>query len=361
MFSLLLKIFFDNEFIISNFSLESYLLFKWFFIKFSFYDIFENIILFLLLIIPLLITIAFFTLIERKIMASIQRRQGPNLIGWLGLLQPFADGLKLFLKETIIPSNSNKGLFLFSPVFTFFLSLFSWLVIPFNENIVLVNLNFGVLFIFTISSLGVYGIILAGWSSNSKYAFLGSLRSAAQMISYEISIGLVILPVILCSKSLNLTKIVLIQESGWFLFFLFPSFLMFLISILAETNRTPFDLPEAEAELVSGYNVEYSSMGFALFFLAEYSNIILMSTLTTILFLGGWLPFFDFYLFNFIPKLFWFSIKVGFIIYFFIWVRASLPRYRYDQLMTLGWKRLLPLSLGYLVFIFSFLLIFDGF
>lgn len=341
--------------------LEEFLFFNWVKPYFDFIQFFENVLLYLGVIVPLLISVAFFTLIERKIMASIQRRHGPNVVGWLGILQPFADGLKLLLKEAIIPTNANKGIFLFAPILTFFLSLVGWLVIPFSEASVLVNINLGILYIFAISSLGVYGIIIAGWSSNSKYAFLGALRSAAQMISYEISIGLVIMPVVLCTGSLNLTKIVYIQSFGWYCFLLFPSFVMFLISALAETNRTPFDLPEAEAELVAGYNVEYSAMGFALFFLAEYSNIILMSALCTVLFLGGWLSPFNFLFCTIIPGFIWFSIKTTCIIYFFIWIRATLPRYRYDQLMTLGWKRILPISLAYVVYIAGFLLIFEGF
>lgn len=342
-------------------SLEEFLFFNWIYPSFSLFNLFENILLYLGVIIPLLIAVAFFTLIERKIMASIQRRHGPNVVGFFGILQPFADGLKLLLKESIVPTNANKGIFLFAPILTFFLSLIGWIIIPFSETSVLANINLGLLYIFAVSSLGVYGIIIAGWSSNSKYAFLGALRSAAQMISYEISIGLVLMPVVLCSGTLNLSQIVYIQTFGWYCFLLFPSFIMFLISALAETNRTPFDLPEAEAELVAGYNVEYSAMGFALFFLAEYSNIILMSAICTIFFLGGWLSPFNFIFFNILPGFLWFSIKTTIIIYFFIWIRATLPRYRYDQLMTLGWKRLLPFSLGYVVFISGFVLFFEGF
>jgi len=320
---------------------------------------FENFLItlikFLGLILPLLIAVAYLTLMERKVIGSIQRRKGPNVVGVAGLLQPLADGLKLFLKETIIPSHANRILFLIAPALTFLLSLSSWAVIPFSENFVLSNINVGVLYVFAVSSLGVYGIIISGWSSNSKYAFLGSLRSAAQMISYEVSIGLIIISLLLCVGSLNLIDIVDAQKNSWFVFGLFPAFLMFFISALAETNRPPFDLPEAEAELVSGYNVEYSSMTFALFFLGEYSNIILMSSLTVIFFFGGWLPPFNFVGFYLIPGFFWFSIKVLFFLFVFIWVRASLPRYRYDQLMRLGWKVFLPISLGWVVFIAGFL------
>jgi len=276
------------------------------------------------------------------------------------LLQPLADGLKLFAKETIIPSHSNRVLFLIAPALTFLLSLISWPVIPITEYQVLANLNFGVLYLFAVSSLGVYGIIIAGWSSNSKYAFLGSLRSAAQMISYEVSIGLIIISVLICTGSLNLIDIVNAQKEVWFMFSLFPAFIMFFISALAETNRPPFDLPEAEAELVSGYNVEYSSMTFALFFLGEYSNIILMCSFIVVLFLGGWLPPTSFFLFSLFPQAFWFAIKVFFFLFAFIWVRASLPRYRYDQLMTLGWKVFLPLSLGWVVFVAGFLIMMNS-
>ncbi len=333
--------------------------FNWNFFDFSIIEWVEIFLNFFSLLLPLLISIAFFTLVERKVMASIQRRKGPNVVGWVGLLQPFSDGLKLLLKESILPSNSNIGIFIFAPILTFFLSLIGWLIIPLNDKFVLVNLNVGLLYILAVSSLGVYGIIIAGWSSNSKYAFLGALRSAAQMISYEISMALILFPIIFISGSLNLNSIICSQEKYWFCFLFFPSFLMFLVSILAETNRTPFDLPEAEAELVSGYNVEYSAMGFALFFLAEYSNILLMSSLVVVFFLGGWiLPF---GINSLIPSFFSTAIKINFFVFFFIWVRATLPRYRYDQLMMLGWKCLLPLSLGYFLLIFGFILIFNGF
>jgi NADH-quinone oxidoreductase subunit H len=275
-----------------------------FFFYYMFFLSLITILEFFFLIIPLLIAIAYMTLVERKVIGSMQLRKGPNVVGIAGLLQPLADGLKLLLKETILPKHANRILFLISPFITFVLSLIGWMVIPFSEHAVLADLNVGILYIFAISSLGVYGIIMAGWSSNSKYAFLGCLRSAAQMVSYEVSIGLIIISVLLCVGSLNFIDIVNAQKSVWFFIPLFPAFLMFFISALAETNRPPFDLPEAEAELVSGYNVEYSSMTFALFFLGEYSNIILMSSLTSILFFGGWLAPFNFFLFNIIPGFF---------------------------------------------------------
>lgn len=313
------------------------------------------------IIVPLLLGVAFLTLAERKVMASMQRRKGPNVVGIFGILQPLADGLKLLLKEPVLPSNANTVIFLLAPVLTFMLSLVSWAVIPFGYGVVLSDLNVGVLYLFAISSLGVYGIITAGWSSNSKYAFLGSLRSAAQMISYEVSIGLIIITVLLCAGSLNLSEIVLAQKEVWFFIPLFPLFLMFFISSLAETNRAPFDLPEAEAELVAGYNVEYSSMGFALFFLGEYANMIMMSSMSVILFMGGWLSPFgeNFLIFSWIPGSFWFGIKVVLFLFGFIWVRAAFPRYRYDQLMTLGWKVFLPLSLAAVIFVSGLLLAFD--
>jgi NADH-quinone oxidoreductase subunit H len=313
----------------------------------------------LLLVVPLLIAVAYLTLAERKVIAAMQYRVGPNVVGVFGLLQPLADGLKLFLKETIIPNNGNTIIFLIAPMLTFILSLIGWAVIPFDEGAVLADLNLGIMYLLAISSLSVYGIITSGWSSNSKYAFLGALRSSAQMISYEVSIGLIIINVLLCVGSLNLSQIVLAQESIWFIIPLFPLFIMFFISTLAETNRHPFDLPEAEAELVAGYNIEYSAMGFALFFIGEYANIILMSSLSVLLFLGGWLPPFGILIFTWIPGPIWFGIKILFILFLFIWVRAALPRYRYDQLMSLGWKVFLPLSLGWLLFIASVLLVFN--
>jgi NADH-quinone oxidoreductase subunit H len=305
---------------------------------------------FLGIIIPILIGVAFFTLLERKIIGYIQRRRGPNVIGFAGLLQPFADGLKLLIKEPIIPGNANRYLFIISPMITLLLSFLGWAIIPFDYSVVYSNINIGILYLFAISSLSVYGIILAGWSSNSKYAFFGALRSAAQMISYEVSIGIIIIVVLLCVGSLNLTQIVLAQQNIWFIIPLFPLFILFIISAIAETNRAPFDLPEAEAELVSGYNVEYSSVGFAFFFIGEYANIILMSSMTVILFFGGWLPIINIFPFNVIPGYFWFSIKTILIVFFFVLVRAAFPRYRYDQLMRLGWKIYLPLSLGFLFF-----------
>ena len=304
----------------------------------------------LAIVIPLLISVAYFTIAERKFMGSIQRRRGPNVIGFLGLLQPLADGLKLFVKETILPSNSNLYVFLLAPILTFILSLIGWAIIPLSEGLVISDLNLGVLYLFAISSLSVYGIILAGWASNSKYPFLGSLRSAAQMISYEVSIGFVIVNICVCVGSFNLSDIVLAQKSVWFVIPLFPMFILFYISMLAETNRHPFDLPEAEAELVSGYNVEYSAMTFALFFLGEYANMLLMSTFSALLFLGGWLPLFNFISLKFLPGSFWLSLKIIIGVVFFILTRAALPRYRYDQLMHIGWKSFLPLSISYLIF-----------
>ena len=310
----------------------------------------------LFLILPLLIAIAYFTLAERKILSSIQRRKGPNVVGTFGLLQPLADGLKLFVKETVLPSNCDVVLFIFAPILTFFLSLVSWVVIPFGKGMSYAELNIGILYLLAISSLGVYGIIIAGWSSNSKYAFLGALRSSAQMVSYELTISFSILSVVVCARSLNLVDIVLSQQKIWYCIPLFPIFIIFFISSLAETNRHPFDLPEAEAELVSGYNVEYSAMGFALFFLGEYSNMLLMSALTSILFLGGWLsPFF----LNFIPGPFWLGLKISFFVVLFVLARAILPRYRYDQLMRLGWKVFLPLTLGCFIYTTGILLSFN--
>jgi NADH-quinone oxidoreductase subunit H len=309
-------------------------------------------------IVPIIVSVAFFTLAERKIMASIQRRKGPNVTGVWGLLQPIADGLKLVTKELIVPSKSKVFFFVFSPILTFFLALVGWAVIPFNFGNVFVDIYLGVLYILVVSSLGIYGVILSGWASNSKYAFLGSLRSAAQMISYEVSIGVILVPVIICSSSLNLTEIVFVQSyKGWFCFPLFPLVFIFFISVLAETNRAPFDLPEAEAEIVAGFNVEYSSMGFALFFLGEYCSMILMSGLVVIFFFGGWLSPFSFI--TVIPGEFWFAIKTTFFCFMFIFVRANFPRFRYDQLMSIGWKSFLPFTLGYLVFVAGVFVGFD--
>lgn len=322
-------------------------------------DFFFILLKILSIVVPLLISVAYLTLAERKLMASMQRRKGPNVVGFIGLLQPLCDGLKLLLKEPVLPSSANTLIFLMAPVLTFLLSLISWAAIPYGPGVVLSDLNLGLLYLFAVSSLGVYGIITAGWSSNSKYAFLGCLRSAAQMVSYEVSLGLIIICVILCVGSLNLSEIVEAQKSIWFVVPLFPCCLMFFISCLAETNRAPFDLPEAEAELVAGYNVEYSSMGFALFFLGEYANMILMSSLCVILFLGGWLPPFDIPVLNWLPGGFWFGIKIVFFLFAFIWVRAAFPRYRYDQLMRLGWKVFLPLSLAAVVLTAGILVSFD--
>lgn len=321
--------------------------------------IFSLVLKILSITIPLLLGVAFLTLAERKVMASMQRRKGPNVVGIFGLFQPIADGLKLLVKEPVLPSSANLVIFLFAPVLTFLLSQVAWAVIPFGEGLVLADLNVGLLYVFAISSLGVYGIITAGWSSNSKYAFLGSLRSAAQMVSYEVSLGLILITVLLCVGSLNLTEIVLAQQKVWFCIPLFPLLIMFFISCLAETNRAPFDLPEAEAELVAGYNVEYSSMGFALFFLGEYANMIVMSSLCALFFLGGWLPPFNLAIFYWLPGVFWFGLKIVFFLFVFIWVRAAFPRYRYDQLMRLGWKVLLPLSLAWVVLVSGVLISFD--
>jgi NADH-quinone oxidoreductase subunit H len=318
--------------------------------------IISNVVIFLLIAVPLLIGVAFLTLAERKVLAAMQRRKGPNVVGLVGLLQPLADGIKLLFKEVILPVTANRIMFAFAPILMFSLSLLNWMVIPFGETLVAADLHFSMLYIFALSSLGVYGIILAGWSSNSRYSFLGSLRSAAQMISYEVSIGLILISVLLLGGSLNFVEMVLFQEYIWLVYPLYPLFVMFFISALAETNRPPFDLPEAEAELVAGYNVEYSASAFALFFLGEYANIILMSSLTVILFFGGWLV--PGILTGILPESFLLLIKISFIIFLFIWVRAAFPRYRYDQLMRLGWKILLPLSIGWVIFISSILVLF---
>ena len=301
------------------------------------------------ILVPLLTAVAYLTYAERKVIAAMQLRKGPNVVGPFGLLQPLADGLKLLFKETIIPSGANRVVFMAAPMITFVLAVVAWAVIPFDKGVVLADINVGILYLFAISSLGVYGIIMAGWASNSVYPFLGALRSAAQMVSYEVSIGFVIITVLLCVGSLNLTDIVEAQRTVWFCIPLLPMFVIFFISGLAETNRAPFDLPEAEAELVSGYNVEYSSMTFALFFLGEYANMILMSAMTVILFLGGWLPPIDIAPFNWIPGPIWFGLKISAVLFCFLWVRATFPRYRYDQLMRLGWKVFLPFSLLWVV------------
>jgi NADH-quinone oxidoreductase subunit H len=303
----------------------------------------------LAILVPLLIAVAYMTYAERKIMAAMQMRVGPNVVGPFGLLQPFADAAKMLMKETIIPSGASRGLFIFAPMLTFLLAMIAWAVIPVSEGWAIADINVGILYLFAISSLGVYGIIIAGWASNSKYAFLGALRSAAQMVSYEVSMGFVIVTVLLCVGSLNLTAIVLAQKTVWFFIPLFPMFIIFFISTLAETNRPPFDLAEGESELVAGFMVEYSSMTYALFFLGEYANMFLMSAMTTTLFLGGWLPPVDVAPLNWVPGPLWFILKVCLCMFTFVWVRATFPRYRYDQLMRLGWKVFLPISLVWLV------------
>ena len=319
----------------------------------------EIVLCFLLIVVPVLISVAYLTLAERKVMGAIQQRIGPNYVGFLGLLQPLVDGLKLLLKETVIPTNANTFSFVFSPILTFFLSLLGWSFIPFASNSFFVDIDLGLLFLFAVSSLGVYGVILSGWSSNSKYAFFGALRSAAQLVSYEVSIGLILISILLCVGSLSFNEIVIFQSFVYFALPFFPLLLMFLISILAETNRAPFDLPEAESELVSGYNVEYAAMGFALFFLAEYSSMILMSSLTTVMFFGGWWVI---SLVEFIPTItsMAFALKLSTVLFFYIWVRASFPRYRIDQLMRLCWKIFLPLALGFVILIISLIYITNG-
>ncbi len=311
----------------------------------------------LLIIVPLLIAVAYFTLAERKILGAIQRRMGPNVVGVYGLLQPLSDGFKLLMKETVLPSSANQLIFIISPVLTFTISLMGWAIIPFDKYSLLAEMNIGVLYLFAMSSLGVYGIIMSGWSSNSKYAFLGALRSTAQMVSYEVSIGFIMITIVVCVGSFNLEEIIDCQRELWFVFTFFPLFLMFFTSALAETNRHPFDLPEAEAELVSGYNVEYSAMGFALFSLGEYSNMLMMSSINVILFFGGWLP--PLSILSFIPGSFWFGVKICFFVILFVWMRAALPRYRYDQLMNLGWKVFLPISLAYLMLTYTILVSFN--
>ena len=318
------------------------------------------------IILPLLGAVAYLTYAERKILGAMQLRQGPMVVGPFGLLQPLADGLKLFVKETIIPSGANRVVFLLAPMVTFGLSLLAWAVIPFGapdpetgRAFAVADINVGILFLFAISSLGVYGIVMAGWASNSKYPFLGGLRSAAQMVSYEVSMGFIIITVLLCAGSLRLTDIVLAQQTVWFVVPLFPMFVVFFISILAETNRAPFDLPEGESEITGGFMVEYSAMTYGMFFLGEYANMILMSAMAVVLFLGGWLPLFDIPPFNWIPGPIWFLAKIAFMLFLFIWVRATVPRFRYDQLMRLGWKVFLPLSLFWVVATAGVLVAFD--
>lgn len=319
---------------------------------------FLTLLSYLVCLVPILLGVAFLTLVERKVLGAIQRRRGPNLVGFLGLLQPFADALKLILKETIIPVSAEKLIFIFAALMSLFLALSVWCIIPFGRGCIIADIPLGLLFIFAVSSLNVYSVIMAGWSSNSRYAFLGALRSSAQMISYEISLGLLIMPILIFSHSLDLSAIIIQQKYIWFVFPFIPSFLFFFISSLAETNRPPFDLPEAEAELVSGYNVEYASISFAFFFIAEYSNIILMSSMNVILFFGGWLisPLAGTDLGIYGPLVF--SFKVVFFSFLFIWVRASVPRYRYDQLMALGWRFFLPFSVAWLLFVSAIVMLF---
>ncbi len=310
-------------------------------------------------LIPVLVSVAMIVWFDRRVWGLVQKRRGPNVVGPFGLFQTLADALKYFLKEIIVPASANKIIFILAPIITMTLALIAWAVIPMSENFVLADINIGILYIFAISSLGVYGIIMGGWASNSKYPFLGAIRSAAQMVSYEVSIGIIIINVLLCVGSLNLKDIVLAQTQVWFVLPLFPMFVIFFISALAETNRPPFDLPEAEAELVAGYQTEYSGMMYAMFWLGEYANILLMCALGSILFLGGWLPLFDIAPFNLIPSPIWMVLKILFLFFLFAMIKAIVPRYRYDQLMRLGWKIFLPFSLLYVVLTASFLVYFD--
>ena len=311
------------------------------------------------LLVPVLVSVAMIVWLDRRVWAFVQKRQGPNVVGPFGLLQSVADALKYIFKEIIIPASSNKIIFILAPIITMTLALIAWAVIPFGKDQVLANINVGILYIFAVSSLGVYGIIMGGWASNSKYPFLGSIRSAAQMVSYEVSIGIIIINVLLCVGSLNLSDIVIAQQNMWFIIPLFPMFVIFFISSLAETNRPPFDLPEAEAELVAGYQTEYSGMMYAMFWLGEYANILLMCALGSILFLGGWLSPIDIYPFNLIPGAIWLIFKILLLFILFALVKAVVPRYRYDQLMRLGWKIFLPLSLIYVVLTASYLFYFN--
>ena len=321
--------------------------------------IFNEVYKILFLLIPVLVSVAMIVWLDRRVWAFVQKRQGPNVVGPFGLLQSLADALKYIFKEIIIPASSNKIIFILAPIITMTLALIAWAVIPFGENQALANINVGILYIFAVSSLGVYGIIMGGWASNSKYPFLGAIRSAAQMVSYEVSIGIIIINVLLCVGSLNLSDIVMAQQNMWFIIPLFPMFVIFFISSLAETNRPPFDLPEAEAELVAGYQTEYSGMMYAMFWLGEYANILLMCALGSILFLGGWLSPIDLYPFNLIPGVFWLIFKILFLFILFALVKAVVPRYRYDQLMRLGWKIFLPLSLTYVILTASYLFYFN--
>ena len=321
--------------------------------------IFQEVYKILFLLVPVLVSVAMIVWLDRRVWAFVQKRQGPNVVGPFGLLQSLADALKYIFKEIIIPASSNKVIFILAPIITMTLALIAWAVIPFSESQVLANINVGILYIFAVSSLGVYGIIMGGWASNSKYPFLGSIRSAAQMVSYEVSIGIIIINVLLCVGSLNLNDIVMAQEKMWFIIPLFPMFIIFFISALAETNRPPFDLPEAEAELVAGYQTEYSGMMYAMFWLGEYANILLMCALGSILFLGGWLSPIDLYPLNLIPGAIWLIFKILLLFILFALVKAIVPRYRYDQLMRLGWKIFLPLSLTYVVLTASYLFYFN--
>ena len=321
--------------------------------------LFNEIYKILFLLIPVLVTVAMIVWLDRRVWALVQKRRGPNVVGPFGLLQSLADALKYMFKEIIIPASSNKVIFIIAPIITMTLALVAWAVIPFGENLVLADINVGILYLFAVSSLGVYGIIMGGWASNSKYPFLGAIRSAAQMVSYEVSIGVIIINVLLCVGSLNLNDIVLAQQNMWFILPLFPMFVIFFISALAETNRPPFDLPEAEAELVAGYQTEYSGMMYAMFWLGEYANILLMCALGSVLFLGGWLPPIEIEALSFIPSPFWLIFKILFLFMLFALVKAIVPRYRYDQLMKLGWKIFLPLSLIWVILTASYLLYFN--
>tara|TARA_B100000513_G_scaffold3331_1_gene2009 strand:- start:127 stop:1125 length:999 start_codon:yes stop_codon:yes gene_type:complete len=321
--------------------------------------IFQETYKILFLLVPVLVSVAMIVWLDRRVWAFVQKRQGPNVVGPFGLLQSLADALKYIFKEIIIPASSNKIIFILAPIITMTLALIAWAVIPFGVDQVLADINVGILYIFAVSSLGVYGIIMGGWASNSKYPFLGSIRSAAQMVSYEVSIGIIIINVLLCVGSLNLSDIVLAQKDMWFVIPLFPMFVIFFISALAETNRPPFDLPEAEAELVAGYQTEYSGMMYAMFWLGEYANILLMCALGSILFLGGWLSPIELYPFNLIPGALWLIFKILFLFILFALVKAIVPRYRYDQLMRLGWKIFLPLSLTYVILTASYLFYFN--
>jgi len=321
--------------------------------------IFSEILKILMLLIPVLVSVAMIVWLDRRVWAFVQKRRGPNVVGPFGLLQSLADALKYIFKEIIIPASSNKVIFILAPIITMTLALISWAVIPFSENFVLADINVGILYLFAVSSLGVYGIIMGGWASNSKYPFLGAIRSAAQMVSYEVSIGIIIINVLLCVGSLNLSDIVKAQENIWYIIPLFPMFVIYFISALAETNRPPFDLPEAEAELVAGYQTEYSGMMYAMFWLGEYANILLMCALGSILFLGGWLPPIDAFPFNIIPSPIWLIVKILLLFILFALVKAIVPRYRYDQLMRLGWKVFLPFSLIWVVLTAGYLMYFD--